>query len=95
LNEAEASDVRYRQAPNGTLTDTVRPVPPTNGVDKRGRAKRPVNYRLQLKININEAMAASLERVCRRLGIPPGIGGRIAISQFLTQQDPQYRVDHA
>jgi hypothetical protein len=95
VSEAEVSDLRYRQAPVGTPTDTFRPASHTNGVDRLGRTKRPVNYRVQLKVNINEAMAASLQRICRRLGIPEGIGARIAISQFLSQQDPQYRGDNA
>jgi hypothetical protein len=50
-----------------------------------------VQYPIQLKVNLSPAMAASLKKVCRRLGMPEGIGARIAIAQFLAQQDPQYR----
>jgi hypothetical protein len=73
-----------------TFASPVSPSPHTDGTDKLGRAKRPRQYEVQLKVNINEAMAASLQRICRRLGIPEGIGARIAITQFLSQQDPQY-----
>jgi len=69
------------------------PKAPAPGVNSHApKAKgRPVKYPIQLKVNINPAMAASLQRVCSRLGIPEGIGARIAIAQFLTQQEQQYR----
>ena len=77
-----------RRDPVGTSPDPKRPAPGGKGPDKNGR---PVRYPIQLKVNINPAMAASLQRVCQRWGVPEGIGARIAITQFLAQQDPQYR----
>jgi hypothetical protein len=74
----------------GPSTSPQGPAPGANGPAIRARGRRPVQYPVQLKVNINPAMAASLQRVCRRLGIPEGIGARIAISQFLTQ-DGQYQ----
>ena len=67
------------------------PAPRSNGRAVKRKASRPVKYPVQLKVNINQAMAASLQRVCQRWGVPEGIGARIAITQFLAQQDPQYR----
>ena len=78
-----------RRDPVGPSTDPKRPA--SGGKGPNGR---PVRYPIQLKVNINSTMAASLQRVCLRWGIPEGIGARIAITQFLTQQDPHgYRGD--
>jgi hypothetical protein len=67
------------------------PAPRTNGPPVKVKSGRPVKYPIQLKVNINAAMAASLQRVCLRWGIPEGIGARIAITQFCAQQDREYR----
>ena len=70
------------------------PAPGANGPAIKARGARPVRYPIQLKVNINAAMAESLQRVCLRWGVPEGIGARIAITQFLAQQDPRgYRGD--
>jgi hypothetical protein len=76
-----------RQSPVAPSPPPLRPAPGT----KEAKKTRPVRYPVQLRVNINEQMAASLQRVCRRWGVPEGIGARIAITQFLAQQDPQYR----
>jgi len=76
-------------------TSPQRPAPRTNGPPVKAKGGRPVKYPVQLKVNINSTMAASLQRVCLRWGIPEGIGARIAITQFLAQQDPQYRGENA
>ena len=80
-----------QRRPVDTSTSPGAPAPGTNGAAPKARGSRPVKYPIQLKVNINPAMAASLQRVCQRWGVPEGIGARIAITQFLTQQDPQYR----
>jgi hypothetical protein len=72
-------------------THTASPVPRTNGAPTKAKAARPVKYPHYVKVNLNESMMTSLNRICRRLGIPDGIGARIAITQFLSAQDPQYR----
>jgi len=71
------------------------PAPGANRPAVKAKGSRPVKYPIQLKVNINPAMAASLQRVCLRLGIPEGIGARIAIAQFLSQQEQQYRGNNA
>jgi hypothetical protein len=90
-----ASDPAVREAPIGTSNVTSRPISPTNGTDKLGRAKRPERYTYQLKVNLSEPMIVSLRRICRRFGIPEGIGARIAIAQYCASLDPQYRGDNA
>ena len=87
LNPLEQGPLR---PPAETSATTGRGVPGTNGATAT-RGRRPIKYPVQLRVNINNAMAASMKRVCQRLGIPEGIGARIAISQFLSQQDPQYK----
>jgi len=84
-----------RKAPVDTSANPQGPAPRSNGPAPKARGSRPVRYPIQLKVNINPAMAASLQRVCQRWGVPEGIGARIAITQFLTQQDQQYRGDNA
>lgn len=71
----------------------ARPAPRTNGPPVKARGGRPVKYPVQIKINLSPQMAASLQRVCLRWGVPEGIGARIAITQFLSQQDREYRGD--
>jgi len=76
------------KAPRGPSAAPQAPAPGANGPPENGR---PVLYPVRLRVNVNVAMMQSLQRVCRRWGIPEGIGARIAITQFLAQQDPQYR----
>src|SRR5262245_22402242 len=82
-----------RKAPAAPSTSPQGPAPGANGPVIKARGSRPVRYPIQLKVNINQVMAASLQRVCQRWGVPEGIGARIAITQFLTQQDREYRGD--
>src|SRR5262245_46158588 len=82
-----ATEQGTRQSPAAPSGTPQRPAPET----KASRKTRPVRYPVQLRVNINSPMAASLQRVCLRLGIPEGIGARIAISQFLSAQDSGYR----
>ena len=81
-----ASEQGPRQSPVAPSPPPQRPAPATKVTKK----SRPVKYPVQLRVNITAPMAAALQRVCLRLGIPEGIGARIAISQFLSSQDPEY-----
>jgi hypothetical protein len=49
--------------------------------------KRPEQYRAQLKVNITEATAFRLRRVCQCLGIPDGIAARNAIVHYVVMQE--------
>jgi hypothetical protein len=46
-----------------------------------------------MKINITPAMKSSLLRVTRRLRLPEGVIGRLALMQHLAQQDRDYHED--
>jgi hypothetical protein len=89
--DPQSMDHGGRRVPVDTSPPPQRPAPGHNGPPIKARGSRPVQYPIQLKVNLSPAMAASLKKVCRHLGMPEGIGARIAIAQFLAQQDPQYR----
>jgi hypothetical protein len=84
-------DPGAQRPPAGPSTGPQSPAPRPSRPPIKASGGRPVKYPIQMKLNINPAMAASLQRVCQRWGIPEGIGARIALTQFLAQQDPQYR----
>jgi len=73
--------------------NTERPAPGTNGPPAKGKRhnSRVVRYPIQLRVNITEAMNTSLARISRRLMIPEGIVGRIALIQYLSSNDREYR----
>jgi hypothetical protein len=81
---------RHPVAPSNS-PQALQPGSPTPA--EKEKKSRPVRYPHQLRVNINTAMAMSLERICARFGIPEGIGARIAIAQYCAQLDPQYRGD--
>jgi hypothetical protein len=76
-----------------TATDLPNPAPGTNGppVKVKRRNSRAVKFPIQLRINITPRMNDSLQRISRRLLLAEGVIGRIALMQYLAQQDPQYR----
>jgi len=78
-----------------TTTDLPRPAPGQNGpaVKAKQRNSRAVKFPIQLRINITPAMNASLGRISRRLLLAEGVVGRIALMQYLAQQDREYRED--
>jgi len=73
--------------------DLPNPAPGTNGppVKAKRRNSRAVKFPIQLRINITPRMNDSLQRISRRLLLAEGVIGRIALMQYLAQQDPQYR----
>jgi len=66
------------------------PAPGSNGPAIKAKGRRPVQYPVQLKVNISPRMDIFLKRVCQRLGIPEGIGARIAIAQFIEAHERGY-----
>ena len=74
-------------------TNTERPATGQNGAPAKAKRhnNRVVRYPIQLRVNITEAMNASLARISRRLMIPEGIVGRIALIQYLASNDREYR----
>ncbi len=73
--------------------DLPNPAQGTNGppVKAKRRNSRAVKFPIQLRINITPRMNDSLQRISRRLLLAEGVIGRIALMQYLAQQDPQYR----
>jgi hypothetical protein len=78
-----------------TSTNPQSPASGVNGpaIKAERRNKRNLNYPIQLKINIDEAMNASLGRMSRWEDTPEGIIGRRIIKQYLWQHDAQFRQD--
>jgi hypothetical protein len=73
------------------------PTPPAgpNGpaTKAKQRNSRIVRFPIQMRIHITPAMNASLQRISRRLLLAEGVIGRIALMQYLAQQDREYRED--
>lgn len=99
---APVVDPGSQKPPAAPSAGPQRPAPRPNGAPVKGGGleaikinvgRRPVRYPIQLRVNVSPAMAASLQRVCQGWGIPEGIGARIAITQFLAQQDPNWNTE--
>jgi hypothetical protein len=73
--------------------DFPNPAPGQNGpaAKPKQRRSRPVQFPIQLRINITPRMNASLQRISRRLLLAEGVIGQIALMQYLAQQDREYR----
>jgi len=70
------------------------PAPGANGSPARIKQQsRPVQFPLQMKLNITLALDASLQRLTRRMRLPAGVIGRLALMHYCSQQDREYRED--
>jgi hypothetical protein len=70
---------------------TNRPAPRTNGPPaKAKRRDLPVNFPIQLKINMTPAMYNSLGRFCRRKKKKESVWVRELMMDFMERYDPQY-----
>ena len=65
--------------------------PKTPAKSTTGHMGRNVRYPIQLRVNLTVEMNESLGRVARYLDMPEGMIGRMALKQYLTNQDPQFR----
>jgi hypothetical protein len=87
MSDQTTSDEGYHKVPGGTAPRTAGQPQRTERLDKLGRVKRPEQYPIQLKVNITEATAVRLSRVCQCLGIPNGIAARNAIVHYVFMQE--------
>jgi hypothetical protein len=55
--------------------------------------KPPGEFPIRIGLNITEAMAASLQRMHRRLRLKEAVIGRLALMSYLATNDPLYRED--
>src|SRR5262249_44398704 len=76
--------------PAGPVASPQGPAPGSKGPAIKTKGRRPVQYPVQLKVNISPRMDISLKRICQRLGIPEGIAARIAIAQFVDAHERGY-----
>jgi len=88
------ADQGTRRTPEGVAPPLASPAPRTNGSPAKAKQQsRPVQFPMQLKLNITLAMDASLQRIARRLRLPAGVIGRLGLMQYLAQQDREYHED--
>jgi hypothetical protein len=76
--------------PQAPATGANGPAPGTNGPGADVK-RRNVKFPIALRININAAMAASLQRISQYREMPEGIVCREILKQYLLQADPEYR----
>jgi hypothetical protein len=70
---------------------TNRPVPGTNGAPAKAKRRNlPINFPIQLKINMTPAMNNSLGRFCRRKKKKEAVFVRELLMDFFERHDPQY-----
>ena len=87
-------DQGTRRAPEAASPPLGTPAPRSNGSPaKTKQQSRPIQFPMQLKLNITLAMDASLQRIARRLRLPAGVIGRLGLMQYLAQQDREYHED--
>jgi hypothetical protein len=64
-----------------------------NGASAEAKKRNvsPPEFPIRLGLNITPAMAASLGRMHKRLRLKEAVIGRLAVMQYLSANDPQYR----
>jgi hypothetical protein len=74
-----------------TITEAPAPGPKAPAKSGKSPQGRNVRYPIQLRVNITPAMNESLRRVAHHFDMPEGMVGRMALKQYLAQQDPLFR----
>jgi hypothetical protein len=92
---ADAATSRHVEAPAGASPPPPSVSPGGNGTSPEAKKQNspPSEFPIRLGLNITPAMAASLERLRRRLRLKEAVIGRLALMHYLAAQDPQYRED--
>jgi hypothetical protein len=90
-----APDQGERRGPAGASSPLPNPAPGTSGPPvKAGRRNPPpVEFPIEMKINITPAMHIALAHFCRRRKFKPAVIGRIALMEFLERNVREYRED--
>jgi len=86
---------RHLGTPTSTPPHAPDAAPGPNGAsaEAKKRSSSPTEFPIRMSLNITPAMAASLERMRRRLRLKEAVIGRLALMHYLAAQDPQYRED--
>jgi hypothetical protein len=92
---ADVGTARHLETPARASPSAPSAAPGANGsspeVKKRNAAFS--EFPIRLGLNITPAMAASLERMRRRLRLKEAVIGRLALMNYLATNDPAYRED--
>jgi hypothetical protein len=86
---------RHPETPAGASPGAPNASPGANGSspEVKKQTSPPSEFPVRLSLNITPAMAASLERMRRRLRLKEAVIGRLALMNYLATNDPQYRED--
>jgi hypothetical protein len=92
---AAAATSRRVEAPASASRPPPSASPGGNGTSHETKKQNSPSseFPIRLGLNITPAMAASLERLHRRLRLKEAVIGRLALMHYLAAQDPQYRED--
>jgi len=84
-----------RRGPAGASPSLPNPAPGISGSPAKTRRRNPspVEFPIEMKINITPAMHIALAHYCRRRKFKPAVIGRIALMEFLERNVREYRED--
>jgi hypothetical protein len=90
---ADAGTARHPEAPAKASPGAPNASPGANGSSPEVKKQNspPSEFPIRLGLNITPAMAASLQRMHRRLRLKEAVIGRLALMQYLASNDPHYR----
>src|SRR5262245_47269032 len=87
-----APDQGDRRGPAGASPPLPNPAPGASGSPVKARRNpAPVEFPIEMKINITPAMHIALAHYCRRRKFKPAVIGRIALMEFLERNVREYR----
>jgi hypothetical protein len=86
----DAGAARHLETPARASPGAPSATPAANGSPPAGPTRKP-EFPIRLGLNITDAMAASLQRMRRRLRLKEAVIGRLALMNYLATNDPQYR----
>src|SRR5215831_21157796 len=92
-DQADVGAPRPLETPARAAPGAPNPAPGANGSSPEAKRRNlpPSEFPIRLGLNITPAMAASLQRMHRRLRLKEAVIGRLALMHYLASQDPQYR----
>jgi hypothetical protein len=92
---AAAATARHIETPARAPPGAPNASPATNGSspEVERRNSPPSEFPIRLGLNITPAMAASLERLRRRMRLKEAVIGRLGLMTYLATNDPLYKED--
>jgi hypothetical protein len=90
---ADVGTARPPSTPAGASPGAPHASPGPNGTsaEVKKRNSPPSEFPIRLGLNITPGMAASLQRLRRRMRLKEAVIGRLGLMTYLAANDPQYR----